>query len=129
MTKTSRIALALAALGTTALPAVAQVEVRDLVVTAGAALEGYRGNMSSVTIPVVDSTNRASAAVAEFGARGRVFFLNNPERGFRIDFDGGLRQFAASGFEVAKRTSLETVRRPEVLGPQVAGQLPNVVEG
>lgn len=90
-------------------PVGGQVRVENLVVTAGAAMEGYRGNLSSVTLPVVDPTDRASAAVGEFGARGSVFLVNNPMRGFRVDFDGGLRQFAASGFQLADYSPREIV--------------------
>lgn len=104
-------------------PGGAQVRVQDVVVTAGAAVEGYRGNLSSVTLPVVDPTDRASAAVGEFGARGRVFFLSNPTRAFRVDFDGGLRQFAASGFELADYAPREIVGRVDGVYRQSLGTL------
>jgi hypothetical protein len=71
----------------------------DFVVTLGGAWEAYSGNFSAVTLPVVDSTNRASAAIGEFRARGsRTFFLSD-DRSLLIAFEGGLRQFAALGFQ------------------------------
>ncbi len=101
----------------------AQVRVQDLVVTAGAAMEGYQGNLSSVTLPVVDPTDRASAAVGEFGARGRVFFVDNPVRGFRVDFDGGMRQFAASGFQLADYAPRELVGKVDGVYRQSLGNV------
>lgn len=101
----------------------AQVRVQDLVVTAGAAVEGYRGNLSSVTLPVIDPTDRASAAVGEFGARGRVFFVDGSTRSFHLDFDGGLRQFAASGFELADYAPRELVGRIDGVYRQSLGSL------
>jgi len=80
----------------------AQVRVADLVFTGGLSMEAYRGkNFSAVTVPVVDSTDHASAAVGQFGARGRVVFrdvVGGPYVG--LTFDGGVRQFAAMGFEL-----------------------------
>lgn len=78
----------------------AQVELRDLVVTAGVGGEGYRGNLPSVTLPIIDNANSVSAFVGELGVRaiGMAFV---GERGrFDASFDGGLRQFAAAGFEL-----------------------------
>jgi len=78
-----------------------QVRLRDLVFTAGGSVERYSGNFSSVTVPVVDSTNSAAAAVGEFSARGRIVFLQDAKHGFErlgLAFDGGLRQSAAVGF-------------------------------
>jgi hypothetical protein len=122
--KTTTVAMLTIALVAVAVrPSGAQVTVRDLEVTAGAAVEGYRGNMSSVTLPVVDSTDRASAAVAEFGTRGRLLFLNTPVRGFRIDFDGGIRQFAASGFELSDYAPREVVGRLDGVYRQSLGSL------
>jgi hypothetical protein len=123
MRRTWTLALAAFVVAATAEPVAGQVSIKDLVVTAGASVEGYQGNMSSITLPVVDSTDRASAAVGEFGARGRLFFLNNPERGFRIDFDGGLRQFAASGFELTDYAPREVVGRADAVYRQSLGGL------
>ncbi len=81
-------------------PASGQVTWRDLVVTAGASIEGYEGNLSAVTVPLVDSTDRAAAAVGEFGVRGGVLLLDRESSALSFDFDTGLRQFAAAGFEV-----------------------------
>lgn len=81
-------------------PAGAQVELRDLVVTGGFAVEGYQGNLSAVTVPLVDSTDQAAAAVGQFGARGDVELLRRDDRSLDLGFDLGLRQAAAAGFEV-----------------------------
>jgi hypothetical protein len=94
------VALACASLGAYAEPARAQIRWRDLVLTMGVAGEGYRGNLSVVTIPVVDSTNSASAAVGEIGLRGAVSLFSDNRRQLDLTFDGGLRQFAAFGFKV-----------------------------
>jgi len=78
-------------------PAEAQIIWEDLVFTAGASVEGYRGNFSSVTVPVVDSTDAAGATVGELSAAGS--FLIAGDR-VRVGFDAGVRQFAANGFEL-----------------------------
>lgn len=78
----------------------AQIELRDLTFTGGLSLEGYHGNFSAVSIPVVDSTDQASAAVGEFGARGTVLFLDRMKSRVELVVDAGLRQFAATGFEL-----------------------------
>jgi len=81
-------------------PVEAQVVWRDFVVTGGMAMEEYQGNLSAVTVPVVDSTNDASAAVGQFGVRGDLLLMNGDSRRLELGFDGGLRQFEASGFEL-----------------------------
>jgi len=78
----------------------AQVEWRDLVVTLGGSVEGYVGNFSAVTLPVVDSTERATAAVGELGLRGTIDLLNQNGRSLELSFDGGMRQTAAVGFKL-----------------------------
>lgn len=98
----------------TAAPAAAQVEVRDLVVTGGVALEGYQGNLSAVTVPLVDSTDHAAAAVGQFGARGEVLLLSGDSRVLQLDFDTGLRQSAAAGFEVRDYAPREWVGTVEL---------------
>lgn len=81
-------------------PVQGQVSWRDMVVTGGVAFEGYQGNLSAVTVPLVDSTEQAAAAVGEFGARGELFLINRDDRALTLGFDGGMRQFAATGFEL-----------------------------
>lgn len=90
---------------------VAQSRLEDFVVTGAAAWEWYDGNFSAVTVPVVDSTDRAVAAVGEFGARGRVRLLKSPARSMDVSFDGGLRQLAAMGFELRDYAPREWVSR------------------
>jgi hypothetical protein len=79
-------------------PAEGQARWRDLVVTVGGSVEGYTGNFSAVTIPVVDSTDDASAAVGEVAVRGLVALLEQERRGLELSFDAGMRQAAATGF-------------------------------
>lgn len=83
-----------------AVPASGQVTWQDLVVTGGMSAEGYQGNLSAVTVPLVDSTDHASAAVGEFGVRGGLLLLDEQSRSLTLGFDAGLRQFAAAGFEL-----------------------------
>ena len=92
-------------------PAGAQVVWEDLIFTAGFAAETYNGNFSAVTVPVVDSTDHASAAVGEFGARGS-FRFSDP--GVSVAFDLGVRQFAAAGFELRDYAPREWVGRVDV---------------
>ena len=81
-------------------PAAGQV-IRDLVVTGGVAGEGYSGNLSAVTIPVVDSINDAAAAVGRFSTRLEMELLPGSERSLLdVTVDAGLRQFAATGFKI-----------------------------
>jgi hypothetical protein len=84
-----------------ALPQVASAQVtwRDLVFTMGVSGESYQGNLAAVTVPVVDSTDRATAAVGEFGLRGAVSLFANQRRSLGVTFDLGMRQFAAFGFK------------------------------
>lgn len=81
----------------------------DLVFTAGSSVEGYQGNLTAITVPVVDSTDEASAFVAELAARGAVFVRNTDDRTVRLRFDAGVRQFMASGFEVRSYSPREIV--------------------
>ena len=81
-------------------PAGGQV-IRDLVITGGVAAEGYSGNLSAVTIPVVDSINDAAAAVGQFSTRLEMDLLPGHDRSLLdVTVDVGLRQFAATGFKI-----------------------------
>jgi hypothetical protein len=82
---------------------------RDLVFSGGVSGEGYRGNLASVTATAVDSTDRATAAVGEMAVRGGLWFFTHQDRELRLDFDGGLRQFVAGGFEVQDYAPMEWV--------------------
>ncbi|MFQ5537320.1 MAG: hypothetical protein ACE5GJ_07690 [Gemmatimonadota bacterium] len=83
-----------------ATPAAAQVTVRDFVITMGGSVEAYSGNFSAVTVPVVDSTDHATAAVGEVATRLDLSLFEAPGRALRLEADGGVRQSAATGFAV-----------------------------
>ena len=86
--------------------------IRDLVVTAGAAGEHYSGNLSAVTIAVVDSTQSAAAAVGQFSTRLDLDLMPGSEtRFFDVTVDVGLRQFAATGFKIRDYAPREWVGR------------------
>lgn len=94
----------------------------DLVFTVGSSVEGYEGNLTAITVPVVDSTDEASAVVAEMAARGAVLVRNSDDRTVRLRFDTGVRQFVASGFEVRSYSPRELVGEVGVdLRERVAG--------
>jgi hypothetical protein len=96
-----RAAVVFAALGVwTATPVRAQVQWRDLVLTLGGSVERYSGNFSAVTVPIVDSTDHATAAVGEVGIRGTLALIERDRRRLVLSLDGGMRQAAATGFEV-----------------------------
>jgi hypothetical protein len=78
----------------------AQVRWRDLVLTMGSSAERYTGNFSAVTVPVVDSTEHANAAVVEVGIRGTVALLERATHDLVLSLDGGVRQAAATGFRI-----------------------------
>jgi hypothetical protein len=79
--------------------AAAQVQVRDLVVTLGGSVEGYAGNFSAVSNPLVDSTDHAIATVGELGVRGMLSLYERSGRSLDVLFDSGMRQTAAVGFQ------------------------------
>ncbi len=108
----SFLTLALLLAGSTSLPA--QVVWQDLVLSGGLSAEGYRGNLPAVTISAVDSVRSASAAVGEFGARGRLLLFNTPKRAMDLRFDAGLRQFTANGFKVRDYAPREWVGRTDL---------------
>ena len=78
----------------------AQARLADLVFSSGMAAELYRGGIPSVTLPVVDSVDEASALSGEFTARGVLD--SNPDRldGLSVTFNAGVRQFDAYGFKL-----------------------------
>ncbi|HZD05455.1 MAG TPA: hypothetical protein VE173_11065, partial [Longimicrobiales bacterium] len=96
-----------------------QVRVHDLVFTGGVSAETYDGNFSAVTVPVVDSTDHAAAAVGEFGARGELTLLESVggspwDHSLSVGFDAGFRQFAAAGFEIRDYAPREWVGRVDL---------------
>jgi len=113
------------ALGSVIVPAPvsAQVIWQDLVFVGGVSAEGYRGNLPAVTVTAVDSTDQASAAVGEFGLRGRVILVNNEARTLELRFDSGLRQFMAGGFVVRDYAPRELVGRVDLDYRQTAGSI------
>lgn len=123
LAETARRALVLlAALATVpAGRAGAQVQVRDLVFTMGGSIETYSGNFSAVTVPIVDSTDHATAAVAELGVRGAVDLFRSRSRRVDLSFDGGMRQTAAIGFEVRDYAPREWVGSTSVGLNQAVG--------
>ena len=97
----------------------AQVSLDDLVVTGGVAAEGYRGNLEAAAVPVRDSSSAASAAMGELAVRGNVGLLRGLERRADVSFDGGVRQFAASGFDLRDYAPREFVGSLTLSGSQV----------
>jgi hypothetical protein len=81
-------------------PAEAQVTWRDFVITGGLSSEGYQGNLPSVGVAIRDSTEFASAIIGEFGVRGDLLLPVGGSGRATLQFDGGLRQFSARGFEL-----------------------------
>lgn len=118
------LGLVLSAAG--ARPAVAQVEVQDIVVTTGASLDAYEGNLASVTTPVVDSTESADASSGQIGVRGSLLLYSNPERVVTGAFDFGLRQFAAEGFSTRDYTPRELAGRIDLTAWQRLGSYGNL---
>ena len=91
--------------------AAAQVTWQDLVFTGGLSVEAYEGNLAAVTVPAVDSTDQASAVVGEIGVRGSLFFVNEQQRAVQLQWDAGLRQFVAGGFQLRDYAPTELVGR------------------
>lgn len=100
-------ALALATLGVP--PLRAQVTIRDFVLSGGFSVESYQGRLPAVTVPIVDSTDRADAAVGQFGGSGTVVFHSTNTSRLTLAMDAGLRQFAAYGFQVRDYAPRELV--------------------
>jgi hypothetical protein len=118
-----RVLLVLAVLCAALVPAPVRGQLvwRDLVFTMGGSVEGYSGNFSAVTQPIVDSTDHATAAVGEVGVRGTLALVTAERRGLELSFDGGVRQAAAMGFTVRDYAPREwagssTLRYSESLG-------------
>lgn len=104
----------------------AQVQVQDLVVTTGASVDAYDGNLASVTTPVVDSTESASARAGQIGVRGALLLHSTQDRRVTGDFDFGLRQFAAEGFSARDFTPRELAGRIDLTAWQRLGRYGNL---
>ncbi len=104
----------------------AQVRVDDLVFTTGASVDGYDGNLASVTAPVVDSTERARARSGQLGVRGALLLYASENRRVTGDFDLGLRQFAAEGFSTRDYTPRELAGSMNLTAWQRLGRWGNV---
>lgn len=91
-----------------------QLGWRDLVVTGGMSGEGYQGNLPSAGAVLQDSTRTASALVGEVGLRGDGFWRRNGTTRATLFVDGGLRQFAARGFQQRDYAPREWVGEAEV---------------
>jgi len=109
-----------------AAPGAAQVQVEDLVVTTGAAVDSYEGNLASVTTPVVDSTESARARSGQIGVRGSLLLYSNTDRIVTGAFDFGLRQFAAEGFSTRDYTPRELAGRIDLAAWQRLGSFGNL---
>lgn len=102
--------------------AASQLSLHDLVVTGGVAAEGYRGNLEAAAVTVRDSSDAAAAAMGELAVRGNVGLLRRMGRRADLSFDAGMRQFAASGFELRDYAPREFVGALNVSGAQVVGE-------
>jgi hypothetical protein len=108
-------------LATVPVAAYGQIQLRDLVVTLGGSVEGYSGNFSAVTVPIVDSAEHATAVVGELGVRGDVYLLLSERRSLELSLDGGMRQAAAVGFELRDYAPREWVGSSALLLTQNVG--------
>ena len=99
----------------------AQLRVRDFVITLGGSVEDYSGNLSSVTVPVVDSANDVTSAVGETAVRAQIVLMEGAERSLELSVDGGLRQAAAVGFVSRDYAPREWVGTTELRFRQALG--------
>jgi hypothetical protein len=115
------VVLVVGMLGSAAATVHAQVQWRDLVITLGGSIEAYSGNFSAVTVPIVDSTEKATAVVGELGIRGALSLYASQHRSVELSFDGGMRQAAAVGFELRDYAPREWVGSTTVAATQTMG--------
>ena len=92
----------------------AQVRVSDLVVTTGFAAERYNGNLASVTVPVIDSTDSAHSMIGQLGMRGSLMLFEGGSTNLVAGFDLGIRQFVAGGFSFRDYSPREEAARGEM---------------
>jgi len=112
--------VALAVMGTPTIVE-AQVHWRDFVVTVGGSAEAYTGNFSAVTVPIVDSTETANAAVAEVGVSGSLWLLQRERTALQFILDGGVRQAAATGFRLRDYSPREWAGSTSLMLDQAVG--------
>jgi hypothetical protein len=79
--------------------ALAQVSVRDLVITSGIFGERFQGNLPTVGTILQDSTEVAAAFQSETALRTDLLWRPNGTTQGLLSLDGGVRQFSAYGFE------------------------------
>jgi len=77
-----------------------QGHIRDLVISAGVAGEAWRGDFAALTVPQVDSTQRAVAWVGEWSAKGIFTVFRREHSSLETTLDAGFRQFATTGFQL-----------------------------
>jgi len=99
----------------------AQERVRDVELSAGLSVEGYRGNLIAATVSAQDSTESATAAIGELGGGGTIALLEADRRWLFLTVDGGMRQFAAGGFEIRDYAPREWVGRGALAYSQLLG--------
>jgi hypothetical protein len=86
-----------------------QVEIQDLVFTGGAAMEWYRGNLSTVTLPVVDSAESVGAVVGQVSGTIDLRLLGRTDKSLDLTVDSGLRQFVTWGWSARDYVPREMV--------------------
>lgn len=74
-------------------------EIRDIRFTAGTALEGYSGNLATLTVPVVDSAEYVGGVVGQLSGTGDFRLLSRPGKALDLFVDGGVRQYATWGWQ------------------------------
>lgn len=100
MTRWSVVIGGLLALGTQGGTVAAQISLDNLSLTMGVTTQLYGGDFSAITVPQIDSTERALAGAGDMGARGTLTLLAQDNRLLRVSFDGGMRQFVTNGFQL-----------------------------
>ena len=84
-------------------------------------IEGYRGNLNAATVSAVDSTEHATAAIGELAGGATLALLEENRRWLFLTMDGGMRQFAAAGFQIREYAPREWVGRSALSYSQVVG--------
>jgi len=74
--------------------------VRDFVISGGVAGEAWNGDFAAITVPQIDSTERAVAWVGEWSANGKFTLLAREHSRLEATLDAGFRQFATGGYQL-----------------------------
>lgn len=74
--------------------------IRDFVISGGATGEAWNGDFTAITVPQIDSTERAVAWVGEWSASGEFILLQRAHGLLEATFDAGFRQFATAGYQL-----------------------------